>query len=173
MIELFLTRHGETVENRKRVLQGHLPGQLTVEGIRQAEQLRERLKGFPFDVVLSSDLKRCIDTAHIALRGREAVIETLPILREMDWGSITGKRIEEINFRQFPDDVETKEQLFERAAQFVDYLKAHYDGLRVLVFGHGMINRSIEANIRHVPIYEIRSVSKMNNAEVRRFFIYE
>ena len=47
MIELFLTRHGETVENRKRVLQGHLPGQLTVEGIRQAEQLRERLKGFP------------------------------------------------------------------------------------------------------------------------------
>ena len=84
MIELFLTRHGETVENRKRVLQGHLPGQLTVEGIRQAEQLRERLKGFPFDVVLSSALKRCIDTAHIALRGREAAIATLPIPREMD-----------------------------------------------------------------------------------------
>lgn len=36
MIELLLTRHGETLENKRDIMQGHMPGTLSPLGIRQA-----------------------------------------------------------------------------------------------------------------------------------------
>ena len=33
MITLYLARHGQTKENTMRIFQGHLPGELTDEGI--------------------------------------------------------------------------------------------------------------------------------------------
>ena len=85
MISLYLARHGQTEENMARIFQGHLPGRLTVEGISQAEVLRDSLKRIPLDAVVSSDLKRCMDTAEIVMEGRELPWETTSLLREIDW----------------------------------------------------------------------------------------
>ena len=63
MITLYLARHGQTEENIARIFQGHMPGTLTVEGIAQAEALRDTLRDISLDAVVSSDLKRCVDTA--------------------------------------------------------------------------------------------------------------
>ena len=93
MISLYLARHGQTEENIARIFQGHLPGRLTVEGISQAEVLRDSLKRIPLDAVVSSDLKRCMDTAEIVMEGRELPWETTSLLREIDWGSWTGLRL--------------------------------------------------------------------------------
>ena len=38
-VRLYLTRHGETLENRRHVLQGQLPGTLSDTGLRQASTL--------------------------------------------------------------------------------------------------------------------------------------
>ena len=62
MITLYLARHGQTEENIARIFQGHMPGTLTVEGIAQAEALRDTLRNISLDAVVSSDLKRCVDT---------------------------------------------------------------------------------------------------------------
>ena len=62
MITLYLARHGQTEENMARIFQGHMPGTLTVEGIAQAEALRDTLRDISLDAVVSSDLKRCVDT---------------------------------------------------------------------------------------------------------------
>ena len=43
-MKLILTRHGETELNLKGIMQGHLPGKLTKNGINQAEKLALRLK---------------------------------------------------------------------------------------------------------------------------------
>lgn len=60
MITLYLARHGQTEENIARIFQGHMPGTLTVEGIAQAEALRDTLRNISLDAVVSSDLKRCV-----------------------------------------------------------------------------------------------------------------
>ena len=65
MTTLYLVRHGETVENAAHILQGHMPGHLTPLGIQQAEALRDELNAIKFNTLVCSDLKRCIDTAHI------------------------------------------------------------------------------------------------------------
>ena len=90
MITLYLARHGQTEENIARIFQGHMPGTLTVEGIAQAEALRDTLRNISLDAVVSSDLKRCVDTARIAVEGRNLPWEKMVLLREIDWGSWTG-----------------------------------------------------------------------------------
>ena len=55
-IDLLLTRHGETIENQRHVLQGQLPGTLSPLGKEQAVVLAEQLKQEPLDVIVCSDL---------------------------------------------------------------------------------------------------------------------
>ena len=161
MITLYLARHGQTEENIARIFQGHMPGTLTVEGIAQAEALCDTLRNISLDAVVSSDLKRCVDTA--------LPWEKTVLLREIDWGSWTGLAIKEVDLQHFPADVETEAMLYERAGRFVDYLKERYDGKQVLAVGHGLINRAVQAHIQGVTLEHLRSVPKMNNAELRRF----
>lgn len=75
MITLYLARHGQTEENMTRIFQGHMPGTLTVEGIAQAEALRDTLRDISLDAVVSSDLKRCVDTAYRGGRSEPALGE--------------------------------------------------------------------------------------------------
>ena len=158
MISLYLARHGQTEENIARIFQGHLPGRLTVEGISQAEVLRD-------------SLKRCMDTAEIVMEGRELPWETTSLLREIDWGSWTGLRIKEVDLHHIPADVETEEMLYQRAGCFLDYIKANYEGKTLLAVGHGLINRAVQAHIQGVTLQHLRSVPKMDNAELRLFML--
>lgn len=169
MITLYLARHGQTEENVARIFQGHLPGRLTAEGIAQAEALHERLLDVPLDAVISSDLQRCVDTTRIAVGDRGLPWKWTSLLREIDWGSWTGFAIKEVDLRHIPADVETEAMLYERAGRFVDYLKQHYDGRQVLAVGHGLINRAVQGRIEGVTLQHLRSVPRMDNAEVRRF----
>lgn len=171
MVTIYLVRHGQTEENLAGVLQGHLPGRLTEKGKEQARGLIPQLAALSLDAVLCSDLQRCLDTLRIALDGRELPTEATPLLREIDWGSLTGKPIKDIDFSQLPADVETKEHLYARGGQVLDLLRKHYEGKTVLVLAHGMINRSIQANIEGISRDQIRTVSKMENAEIRKFVI--
>ena len=59
--------------------------------------------------------------------------------------------------------------LYDRAAQFLQWLKQNFDGRRILVVGHGLINRAVQAHIKGVPLQQLRSVPKMDNAELRTF----
>lgn len=79
MLELWLVRHGES--------EGNLRGDgsdtpLSPRGQQQAARLRARLEDYPFDLVCSSDLIRCRETAALALPGREVQLD--PRLRERE-----------------------------------------------------------------------------------------
>ena len=43
-MKLIIVRHGETEENKIGIIQGHLPGTLSVIGIEQAQKIALRLK---------------------------------------------------------------------------------------------------------------------------------
>jgi hypothetical protein len=55
---LKLVRHGETEENRKKIIQGQLDFPLNALGHRQAELVAKALRSVPFKRALSSDLAR-------------------------------------------------------------------------------------------------------------------
>ena len=60
---LTLVRHGETIENKEKIIMGQLDGTLSELGIQQAKKLAERLKDERFDYIFSSDLARAANTA--------------------------------------------------------------------------------------------------------------
>ena len=172
MITVYLVRHGQTEENLQRIFQGHLPGTLTEEGRQQAIGLRPILAGLSLDAIVSSDLQRVIDTVCLALPDMQLPWERTPLLREIDWGSWTGLEIASVDTSLLPDDAETKEMLYERAGSFLEYLKRHYAGQTVLVVAHGLINRSIQAQIEGVGVDHLYDVPHMKNAEVRKLVVY-
>ena len=161
---LYLTRHGETVDNANKIMQGQVQGQLNEKGIAQAQQLSRELANKHFDAFVSSDLKRSIDTCRIVAGPHHAEVTTTRLLRERDWGSFTGKYIPDLEHAVWPDDVEPLDELKERARKFLDFIRKEYPGKTVLAVGHGIINKAIQAVYYNK---EMRDIQRMTNAEVR------
>lgn len=164
MTELYLVRHGETVDNVNQILQGQTQGRLTPRGVEQAEQVAREMEGVHIDAFVSSDLKRSFDTCSIIARPHDIGVQTTPLLRERDWGGFTGKFIPDLKDAKWPDDIETLDCMKQRARRFLQFIIGRYGGLRVLAVGHGIINKAILSVYMGKPMNEIQ---KMTNAEVR------
>lgn len=164
MTTLYLVRHGETVDNVNQILQGQGQGELTEEGIRQAESLRDQFKETQVDVFVASDLQRSIDTCRIISESHKKSVETTALLRERDWGGFTGMFIPDLEGKEWPKDIETLEQMKSRAQIFLTYLKTSYPNSVIVAVGHGIINKAIQSVYFHKPMNEI---PRMTNAEVR------
>lgn len=164
MTILYLVRHGETVDNVNQIMQGQTQGQLTANGIHQAEEVRDRLASEDFSAVISSDLKRSVDTAAVIAEPHCLEVVQTPLLRERDWGSFNGRYIPDLKGEVWPDDIETLENLLSRAREFIAYVKTTFPGKKVLAVGHGIINKAVQA------VYygkQMNEVQRMTNAEVR------
>lgn len=96
-VPLLLVRHGESVLGRDRRYAGHGDTPLTPEGRRRVLRLRARFRRSGPDVIFSSDLRRCLDTAALLAPGRE--VHATPRLRELDFGSWDGLTAEECRRR--------------------------------------------------------------------------
>ena len=168
---LLLARHGETIDNANKIMQGQTPGKLNTRGIEQAQELARKLSTRHIDAFVSSDLKRSLDTCAIvaAEHGceRDGIVQT-PLLRERDWGSFTGRYIPDLKDAPWTKDIETVEQMRSRAKLFLDFIQQRYNGMTVLAVGHGIINKAIQSVFYNKPMAEIE---KMENAEVRELQI--
>jgi len=164
-VTIMLARHGQTKENVRRLLQGQLPGELTDEGRQQARQLRDRLQGQHFDLIITSDLKRAADTALIINEALQVPVVQEPLLRERDFGIHTGMPYAGITGELDPS-AETIAQLFDRATRWLHHVVDHYDGQRLLVVSHGLFLRVIQGAIIGGSI---RDIAPMVNAETRTF----
>ena len=146
-MEVVLVRHGETEWSRTGRHTGRTDVPLTEEGEREARAVGEMLRGREFVLVLSSPLRRALDTARLA--GFEP--ELRDDLAEWDYGEYDGITTPEIR-EQVPDWTiwrygakggETVEQLAARANRVLAELLA-VDG-DVLVFSHGHFLRVLTA----------------------------
>ena len=164
MTTLYLVRHGETVDNANRIMQGQTQGELTVRGREQAQGVASRMASVHIDAFVSSDLKRSYDTCRIIAAPHGAAVTTTPLLRERDWGGFTGRYIPDLKDEPWPDDIESLEALRERAARFLDYVRAEFPSSVVLAVGHGIINKAVQSVFFDRPMQEIKP---MTNAEVR------
>jgi Fructose-2,6-bisphosphatase len=96
-MRLIIVRHGETTWNEKRILQGVSETELTPRGIWQAECIAARLEPMQIDGVISSSLRRALDTAKAIATLGKFNLQTDAVLREMDFGAWEGKTFEEIS----------------------------------------------------------------------------
>ena len=170
MITLYIVRHGETEENANGILQGHLQGHLTELGRQQARDLRERIaKEIRPEHIESSDLQRTLDTADILNEAWGVPVVASPLLRERDWGTLTGALIATLP-HDFPPSVESVSQMMVRARLYLVQLMKRHQGedLTLLVVSHGVFSRCLQAAAHGQQIFE---VPRMNNGECRKLVL--
>lgn len=94
MKRIYIVRHGQTYINRYNKMQGWCDTPLTKEGLAGAAQAGEALKDVPFDIALSSDLKRASDTCDIIIQhncNRDDLQHLAsPFFREQFYGYFEG-----------------------------------------------------------------------------------
>jgi 2,3-bisphosphoglycerate-dependent phosphoglycerate mutase len=101
---ILLVRHGETDGNAARILQRpEVP--LNDRGLRQAEQLAQRLAAEGFVHILCSDLLRARMTAAPLAARCGLTIEESPLLQERNFGDLRGLAYASLAENPFGPDV--------------------------------------------------------------------
>ncbi len=170
-MRLFLVRHGETEENKEKIVQGHMAGHLSKEGIKQAKKLAQRLKNETFDIIYSSDLKRAADTAKIIAKYHDCPLQLTEELREFDCGSYTGVHKSKVDWDNPPSDAETQEQGYSRMQTFLKRVYEEYPKGTVLFVAHAGISRALLAVIRDEKPEDINELMRFSNTAVSVFDI--
>ena len=146
--ELWLMRHGETEWSRSGQHTSRTDLELTPEGERRAGNLKRALAGKQFAMVLSSPLRRALDTCRLA--GFEPTGLTRDLC-EWDYGSYEGLTTAQIQktapdwtiWSGTPPGGETAEQIGARVDRVIQ--KAAGAGGDVALFAHGHVLRVLAA----------------------------
>lgn len=94
---LVLIRHGESVWNVERRIQGQTCRGLTEHGHLQAQRTARVVAArYPGAALISSDLGRCVDTAAPVAAALGVAASADAELRERDWGRWEGLRREDL-----------------------------------------------------------------------------
>ncbi len=144
-MRLILVRHAQTDLNTKRVYQGtRLDFALNEVGREQAKKTAEFLKDYKFDLILSSPLKRAIETANIINEKHNNEIILMNSITERDFGEFDGQSYDNIDYKKVREDdsyhkygVESPQSFQKRIQDFLDDIHGEHYGKTILVVSHG------------------------------------
>jgi len=162
MLQIYLARHGQNVDNVNGILNGHRDEPLTELGISQAKETARHIveAQLQFDAVYCSPLERARHTAEIICTDSDHGSPVVhPTLIERDFGVMTGKPVGSIKELCSPDIVETNvityflaptdgetfPDLIVRAKQLVSELQSNHPDGSVLLVTHGDIGKMLYA----------------------------
>ena len=146
-----LLRHGQSVANRDQILQGQMDSPLTEQGKLEAKSLADywRSNKVSFDTIISSPLKRALETARIIADRIDAPIELEPHWKERHFGKAEGLSYENLFALRnhgtsdsiFSPSFETGESdwdIYQRAGSAIQILLQKPAGVYLIV-AHGSI----------------------------------
>lgn len=141
-------RHGQTDYNLERRYAGSIDVPLNEKGIEDAKNAAIRLRDYDFDIVITSKLRRAIQTADLLTAGRNIQIIQNELCNERNYGKMQGLNyieVEDITPRILyfklnndfhslnPPSGETFPNLRKRAKAFSQFLFQNYTGSNILV----------------------------------------
>lgn len=164
-MRLVLIRHAHSQSNASGVLSGRLPNiHLSEKGIKQSQQLSERLGNFAVAQLRVSPMERCFETISpwlndVVLKNSpdfEPIID--PSLNEVDYGDWSGKKlitlarkkewrtVQESPSRMYFPGGEGIAQMQSRAMCVVHELAKLPDSKTAVIVSHGDVIKSIVAS---------------------------
>ena len=154
-MKIYLVRHGQCESN---VIGRYIIDEdINETGIKQAEDLREKIKDINYDIVISSPLTRAFHTADI-INAKNKDIITDERLAERNPGSLEGKSINITDREEFWNyytkvKYGTEERipdLCNRVKEFLDELKTkNYKS--VLVVAHSGVSKAFYVYFNGIP----------------------
>jgi len=175
-MKITTVRHGQTLWNHERRIQGQSDIELDDVGLSQAEKLGNRLATEKIDIIYTSNLKRAVKTAEIINNHHNAKFVTVTALREMCYGTYEGCVFD--NFQNELDyyyqnintpmpEGESVMNVFDRIYGFLDeVVEKQYENI-VIVSHYGVI-LTIICYLLQVPPEE-RERFMINNTAIHCF----
>jgi 2,3-bisphosphoglycerate-dependent phosphoglycerate mutase len=147
MTTIGLVRHGITEWNTLGRAQGVTDIPLSEVGKQQACDMGERLlQEEKWDIMITSDLKRAIETGQIIGEKLNISISHFDKrIQEINCGEIEGTTEEERihrwgkNWRDLSLGMEKSDVVFKRGAEFLEEIVDIYKGKRILIISHGAL----------------------------------
>ncbi len=140
-VQIIYFVHGTTTDNENAKSTGWNQGELSDLGKQQSIDLWEKIKDKKIDVVYTSDLKRAVDSAKLTFNDKIRIIADSR-LRECNYGKLNGgdssivePMHEKMIREKFPEG-ESYEDVKNRIADFLDYLKINHNGKTVGIVAH-------------------------------------
>ncbi len=166
-----LVRHGQTDWNIQGKLQGHADIPLNKAGKAEAAGLSEKISEIDFDICFSSDLQRAIETARILSATRPLIINSVPALRERNFGLWEGRLFSELleyekGGQPFPN-IESDEEIQKRIFPLLHEIVSNYPGATVLIVTHGSVIRSLLAHLLNIDSSSILSIQMKTMATLQ------
>jgi 2,3-bisphosphoglycerate-dependent phosphoglycerate mutase len=142
------------------VATGWLPGRLSRRGHAAAAALGERRREDGITVVLTSDLRRAVETADIAMLGTGIPVLHDWRLRECDYGELNGAPTAVVHgdrrrylYEPYPGG-ESWRQAVTRASGVLADLASRWSGARVLIVGHVATRLALDEVLLGRPLEE-------------------
>jgi len=172
-----VVRHGETRWNLESRIQGHGDSALTEAGLLQADALARRLADEPFDVLVSSNLGRALETAaRIGAMTKHEVVSDARF-RERNFGCAEGFTIAELHER-FPGvfarhmqeadpdyrvpQAESRREFYVRIGEAFEALAREHEGRSIAVVCHGGVLAALYRHVNAIPHASLASISIPN-----------
>ena len=165
MAEIFVVRHGETVENSQRICQGQTEGTLTSNGIAQAEAVAKQLSQFKLQAIYTSPLKRARITAEIVQKYQsQATIFELKHLMERGMGEMEGKKFpDNFDYTAPIKDAESLTDMFNRVVESLKFIAQSHPNQQVAIVTHGITIRMIKCYIQNIPLDKLNEIELQGN----------
>ncbi|PJE63060.1 hypothetical protein COU88_01580 [Candidatus Roizmanbacteria bacterium CG10_big_fil_rev_8_21_14_0_10_39_6] len=143
----YFVRHGETVWNVQKRIQGHRDIRLNATGRARAHETGKKLLSTVnrIHTIISSDLQRSAQTARIIARYYNVPVTYTSALRERDFGSFAGKTYKQLTQSTFVfhPHIETEQKLHTRVMEYVEATAKKWVGKNILFVTHGGVLRSL------------------------------
>ncbi|OLF08798.1 histidine phosphatase family protein [Actinophytocola xinjiangensis] len=172
---LVMWRHGETDYNATGRMQGHLDSQLTEVGRNQARFAVPALARFSPDIVVTSDLRRAMDTATTFTQVTGVPMRVDKRLRETNlglWQGLTSAEVDEQwpGARQIwqtdptwtPPGGESRLEVAARAAEVVGDLDESTEDTAVLC-AHGGLIAALVGHLLELPVASWAKIGGIGN----------
>ncbi len=180
----YILRHGEALSNREKFIscfpeKRYSP--LTEKGKKGIRAKVKELNQKKIDLIFSSDLERCSQTAKIIKEALGVKINYDKRLREYNVGILNGKSIEELH-RFFetekerlelkPLKGETYRQIVERMYNFLKEIDKKYSNKKILIISHQAPLTLLEGKVRGLTDEEILEqypeTKRIKTGEIRK-----
>ncbi len=146
--------HGTTTDNEQHISSGWKDVKLSELGRQQSIELKEQTKDKKFDVVFCSDLQRAYNSAKLTWEKMYPIIPDAR-LRECNYGKLNGAssdivepiQEDECIKEKFPGG-ESYEDVKDRVADFLIFLKQNYDGKHIAIVAHKAPQLSLDVLLK-------------------------
>ncbi|WP_085829418.1 histidine phosphatase family protein [Clostridium massiliodielmoense] len=153
MTSLYLARHGESELNTKKVYFGVTNCELTSKGILECNNLNKKLSQLnelDFDVIITSSLKRAIDSCKIIANCSYKDLIIFEEFKELDFGKWEGLSYKEITKiypkewdqwlkdwkNAYPTEGENFKTFYKRVKNALEFILKEYKDKKILLVCH-------------------------------------